>query len=106
MWRTSRTIFFVAALPRRREVQTFIAPVADEMFTVTGAVRPASSTRTSIQLALSNSKGGSEYQPWLKTVRRKLKSAGVLMLISMQIKRDGLVATHVDVCIRCGQPDA
>ena len=54
-----------------------IPPGVDEIFTVTGLPGPASSTRTSVQVVLSNSNGGSEHQPWLRTVRGKLNSLGV-----------------------------
>jgi len=73
-----------AFLVSDREVLTLIVLLAAEILTVTG-LGAASSTRTKVHLILSNSKGGSTHQPWLKTVRRKLKSLGFLILIFMQM---------------------
>src|SRR5437762_8344792 len=67
----------------RREVLIESPPSAEEIVTVTGVGRPASSTRTSVQLVLSNSKGGNAHHPWLITVRRKLNSSGVGIVVFM-----------------------
>src|SRR2546425_11000801 len=75
--RTSRIIFSIARLPTDREVSAINARLDDEIVTVIGGAPLRSMTRANVHLVLSNSNGGRAHQPWLITVRRKLKSGGV-----------------------------
>src|SRR5260370_36154607 len=92
MCRTARTIFSPALFFSRPDVLIARYPFSVEIFTVTGPVSPASTTRTKVQSVLSNSNGSSAHQPWLSTVRRKLKPGGVGIVISMGFQQIGRIA--------------
>src|SRR5215831_15217938 len=69
-----------ARSPTRRETSRVNPPFRGDILTVTGFPRSRSRTLVKIQFARSNSKGSSTHHPWLKTVRRKLKSFGVFRI--------------------------
>src|SRR5688572_20328328 len=98
MCRTSRTIFSVARLPTSREELMSTPRFTSEMVTVTGVADPRWITRASVHFSLSNSNGGRAYQPWLITVRRKLKLLGVEIVIFMAYPRLRTVPKEKDVC--------
>jgi hypothetical protein len=66
---------------------------------VTGAVSVKSKTRTSVQVASSNAKGSSSHQPWLLTVRRKLKSRRTEIAISITDFSSGYSFTSVSATV-------
>ena len=73
-------MFSAARFPTAREVLTVSPFLFAEISTVTGFVCPRSSTRTNFHFFRSNSNGSNSHQPWLKTVRWKLKSGEVLIV--------------------------
>src|SRR5215203_4213217 len=83
MWRASRSTIALSVFVSGREVVIWIAFFCAVAKTVAGGLSPRSKTRLICHFSVSRANGGSWYQPWLATVRLKLKLRGVGILSSI-----------------------